>query len=258
MASIFEVLCVHADAAYAEQAARAAFDLLDRLEQEQSRFIANSDISRINDLVAGESTRVSPQTMECLVIARHLYDLTDRTFDVSIGSGWERLDLAPDAFSVRVLEGGARLDLGGIGKGFAVDRMAEMLVEWDIPHALVHGGFSSVRALEAPPDQEGWALRLAAPGHGSVAGRVWARHKAFGASGLQKGAHIQDPRTGQPVEGRQAAWVAVDARGEPGNGLSPAALADGLSTAFMILSAAEVRAVCARHPELQAWFSDAE
>ena len=67
--------------------------LVDRLEQEQSRFIANSDVSRINDLSAGQGTRVSPTTMECLEIARRMYDVTGGAFDVSIGSGLDGLDL---------------------------------------------------------------------------------------------------------------------------------------------------------------------
>ena len=154
MATVFEVHCVHADARYAAQAAQAAFDLVDRLEQELSRFVGNSDISRINHLAAGQATRVSPSTMECLEIAWHVYGLTGGAFDVSIGSGLERLELDPDEFAVHAREGGARLDLGGIGKGYAVDRMAELLEEWEIPRALVHGGYSSVLALEAPPDRE--------------------------------------------------------------------------------------------------------
>ena len=148
MATVFEVHCVARRRAIRRQAAHAAFDLVDRLEQELSRFIANSDISRVNHLAAGQSTRVSPWTMECLEIARHIYDLTGGAFDVSIGSGLERLELVPDEFTVHAREAGARLDLGGIGKGYAVDRMAEVLEEWEIPRALVHGGFSSVLALD--------------------------------------------------------------------------------------------------------------
>ncbi len=102
--------------------------------------------------------------MECLEIARRMYDLTGGAFDVSIGSGLDRLELDPDELTVHARRGGARLDLGGIGKGYAVDRMAEVLEEWEIPHALVHGGFSSVLALEAPPDRDGWPLTLSAPG----------------------------------------------------------------------------------------------
>ena len=205
MATVFEVHCVHADVRYARQAAQAAFYLVDRLELELSRFIANSDIARINDLAAGRSTRVSPWTMECLENARRLYSLTGQAFDISIGSGFDRLELIPDEFAVHARAGGARLDLGGIGKGYAVDRMAEVLEEWEIPHALVHGGFSSVLALEAPPERDGWPLTLSAPGPGEdlVLARVKARRRALSASGVRKGDHILDPRTGRSVHGRR-------------------------------------------------------
>jgi FAD:protein FMN transferase len=251
MATVFEVRCVHADARYAAQAAQAAFDLVDRLEQELSRFVANSDVSRLNHLAAGGSTRVSPWTMECLEIARHLHGLTGGAFDVSIGSGLDRLELVPDELTVHARKEGAQLDLGGIGKGYAVDRAAELLEEWEVPHALVHGGFSSVLALEPPPGSDGWPLSLSAPGAGDarVLARVSARRRALGASGTRKGDHVLDPRTGWPVRGRAAAWVAVPRDG----GTSPAAVADALSTAFMIQPEEEVAELCRRHTGLEAW-----
>ena len=209
MATVFEVLCAHADARYAAQAAQAAFELVDRLEQLLSRFLENSDVSRVNHLAAGQGTQVSPWTMECLEIAWHLHGLTGGAFDPSIGSGLHRLELDPDGFTVHAREDGARLDLGGIGKGYAVDRVAELLEEWGIPRALVHGGYSSVLALEAPPDEDGWPLTLSAPGSGRILARVSARRRAFSASGMRKGDHILDPRTGLAVRGRAGAWVAV-------------------------------------------------
>jgi thiamine biosynthesis lipoprotein len=261
MATVFEVHCVHPDARYAGQAAQAAFEVVDRLEQELSRFIANSDIGRINALAAGQSSRVGPSTMDCLVIARWLYDATARAFDVAIGSGLESLELDPESFSVRTGADGVQLDLGGIGKGYAVDRMAETLEEWAVPRALVHGGFSSVLALEPPPDREGWPLTLSAPGPGQheVLARLSARQRAFSASGTRKGAHVVDPRTGHPVEGG-AAWVAlpraVEGREEadwPDPARSPAAVAEGLSTAFMILPDGDVESLCREWPGLEAW-----
>jgi thiamine biosynthesis lipoprotein len=258
MATVFEVHCVHADARYAGQAAQAAFDEVDRLERELSRFVGNSDVSRINALSAGGSTRVSPSTLECLEIARALYHLTSRAFDVSIGSGLERLELDPDAFAVCAGADEVRVDLGGIGKGYAVDRMADVMEEWEVPRALVHGGFSSVLALEAPPDGGGWPLTLSAPGPGprEVFARVSARQAAFSASGTQKGAHIVDPRTGRPVRDR-AAWVSLprptpDAPAESAV-VRSAAVAECLSTAFMILPVEQVAAVCERCPGLEAW-----
>ncbi len=258
MATVFEVHCVHADARYAGQAAQAAFDEVDRLERELSRFVGNSDISRINALSAGGSTRVSPSALECLQIARALYDLTSRAFDVSLGTGLESLDLDPDAFAVHADADGVRVDLGGIGKGYAVDRMAEVMEEWEVPRALVHGGFSSVLALEAPPAGAGWPLTLSAPSPGpqEVLARLSARQVALSASGTQKGAHIVDPRTGRPVRDR-AVWVSLP-RPTPETATEPtvarsAAVAECLSTAFMVLPVDEAAAVCERCPGLEAW-----
>jgi thiamine biosynthesis lipoprotein len=259
MATVFEVHCVHADERYAGQAAQAAFDEVDRLERELSRFVGNSDVSRINGLAAGESTRVSPSTMECLEIARALYDLTSRAFDVSIGTGLDSLELDPDGFAVRAGTNGVRLDLGGIGKGYAVDRMADVMEEWGIPRGLVHGGFSSVLVLEAPPERDGWPLTLSAPGPGprEILARLSARQVALSASGTQKAAHILDPCTGAPVRDR-AAWVSLPRGVRPGadeepGGLRPGAVAEGLSTAFTILPVEEAAVVGERCPGLEAW-----
>ena len=210
MATVFEVHCVHPDARYAAQAAQAAFDRVDRLEQELSRFIENSDVSRINALREGEATQVSPSTMECLEIAWHMRDVTGGAFDVSIGSGLGGLELEPEAFTVRARAGGVRLDLGGVGKGYAVDRMAAVLLEWEIPRSLVHGGFSSVLALEAPPDREGWPLTLSAPGSPGV--RSWRGSRRGGRPSAPRGCASATTSwtraPGSPVRGRAAAWVA--------------------------------------------------
>jgi thiamine biosynthesis lipoprotein len=262
MATVFEVHAAHSDARYAAQAAQAAFDLADGLERELSRFLPNSDIGRVNHLSAGEQTRVSPSTMECLVIARHVFDLTGGAFDVSIGTGLPSLELDPDDFLVGATTSGVRIDLGGVGKGFAVDLMAELLEEWGLEQALVHGGFSSVLALEAPAGLDGWPLTLSDPGAPSrVLARLSVRQTALGASGLRKGDHIVDPRSGKPARGRRAAWVAVPrlegAGAEAQTGARPrvaaAAVADALTTAFMLMSPAEVEALCDRSPGLEAW-----
>jgi thiamine biosynthesis lipoprotein len=266
MATVFEVYTVHPDERYAAQAAEAAFEVTDRLERELSRFLPNSDIARINRLAAGESARVSPSTMECLVIARHVFDLTGGAFDVSIGTGLAGLELETDDYLVRATSGGARIDLGGIGKGYAVDVMAELLEEWGLGASLVHGGFSSVLALEPPASPEGWPLTLSDPATASrVLARLCARQMALGASGKRKGTHILDPRSGQPARGRVAAW-AVLPRPEAAEAEAPAsatprvaaaALADALATAFMVLEPEETEGLCARNPGLEAWILSA-
>jgi len=250
MATVFEIHCAHEDARYARQAAEAAFAVVDLLEQDLSRFVANSDVSRVNALPAGQAARGSPTTLECLAIARQMYDVTLGAFDVSIGTGIEALDLDPETHTVHARRQGIQLDLGGIGKGYALDRVAELLDEWDVHDALVHGGFSSVLTLEAPPGREGWSLSLSAPDGGEVLVRLSARRRAFSASGTRKGEHIYDPRTGRAVAGR-AAWVSVPCRSPAGG--SPAAVAEALSTACMILSEEEIRDLCRDGPGLDTW-----
>ena len=147
MATVYQVYAVHGNRPYAAQAAQAAFDLVDRLERELSRFLPNSDITRINHLEAGGSTRVAPSTLECLVLARHMFDLTGGAFDVSIGTGLPSLEFDTDDFAVRATARGVRLDLGGIGKGYAVDLMAEVLEDWGLsPRSCTAGSAPSSRS----------------------------------------------------------------------------------------------------------------
>lgn len=257
MATVYEVYAVHPDEQYAAQAAHAAFDLVDRLERELSRFQPNSDITRINQLTAGTSTRVTPSTLECLVIARHMFELTGGAFDISIGSGLPSLEIDPDELAVHATTGGVQLDLGGIGKGYAVDLVAELLEDWGLDHSLVHGGFSSVRALEPPADGEGWPLTLSDPRDPSrVLARMSARQVALGASGIRKKDHIVDPQSGQPVRGRLASWVAVPrppTAPDGGPRIAPATVADALTTAFMMLSEDRIAGLCEQTPGVEAW-----
>ncbi len=262
MNTVFEVHVANADTRYAAEAAQAAFALVDRLEGELSRFRPNSDITRINHLTAGQSTRVGEAALECLLIARHVYDLSGGAFDIAIGTGLPSLEIDAEAFAVRAAADGVRLDLGGIGKGYAVDLMAELLEEWGLDQAFVHGGFSSALALEAPAGSEGWPLTLSDPrDHRRVFARLAMRHTALSASGVRKGDHIVDPRTGLPVRGRLAAWVAiprpatpgVDAPDPAGPRLAPAAVADALTTAFMLLDVDQIADLCTRSPGIEAW-----
>jgi thiamine biosynthesis lipoprotein len=261
MATVYEIYVAHGDRQYAAQAAQASFDLVDRLERDLSRFLPNSDIARINHLRAGERTRVTPTTLECLVIARHMFDLTGGAFDVSIGTGLARLEFDPEESVVGAGSEGVRLDLGGIGKGYAVDLVASLLEDdWGLPAALVHGGFSSVLALEPPEGHDGWSLTLSDPADRSVVLVPLAvRQTALGASGLRKGNHIVDPRQGGAAPGPSAAWVTLPRpdHAPPDGAAAPppraATVADALTTACMLLDTGDIEALCARNPGLEVW-----
>ena len=270
MATTFEIIILHEDACYAEQAAWAAFDKLGRLEQDLSGYIDNSDISRINNLTAGQSVRVSLETFECLQLSRRINAETNGAFDVTIGfllscwrnpdktlripskeelkiarqrTGMDLFKLDESQYTVELLRDKVQIDLGGIGKGYAIDKMAELLGDWSIEVVLIHGGYSSALAVGSPPGTKGWPVTLSNPRNlKQTLASLFLKNQALSGSGVQKGRHIIDPRTAQPVEGISAAWAcAVDA-----------ATADALSTAFMVMSPDEVRQYCSRRSDVLA------
>ena len=270
MATVFEIIIVHDDRYYAHQAAWDAFEELARLEQELSRFIENSDISRINSLAAGQPLVLGPAAFECLQLCTRISAETDGAFDITIGSlmecwlnkgkstrtpseaeldaarqltGMHLVKLDEAGHTVQLKAGPVYIDLGGVGKGYAVDRMAGLLRDWSIDTALVQGGASSVTTLGVPPDMEGWPLTLSSPGNSrQVLARLSLHDRALSGSGLRKGQHIIDPRTASPVAGRVAAWACA----------ATAATADALSTAFMVMDPEAVKQYCLDHPEVLA------
>lgn len=260
MATVFGIFCAHEDRSYAAQAARAAFDLVDRIETELTRHRPSSDISRINRLRPGQSARVGSWAMECLLLARRFYEETGGAFDISLGTGLESLEIDRAGSAARLRSPGVSLDLGGIGKGYALDRAAELLEEWEVTRALLHAGFSSVLALEAPAGRAGWPMTISLPGAqpARVIERFQARRAAWGASGIRKKDHILDPRTRTPVAERAAAWASgglealAAVAAVPGIAASPCAAADALSTAFMIMAPDEIAGFCRRHPGIEA------
>ena len=268
MGTIFDLQLAHPDRAYAASAAVEIFRLVERVEQLLSRYIANSDIRRISALKVGESTRVSWETFQCLQQCRELYYRSGGVFDVTIGAlyqlwlnedktlrqpsaddlkaarrrvGFEHLVLDETDFTVTMAGGPVTLDLGGFGKGFALDLAVELLADWEIDVYMLNAGQSSLRF--GAPSSDGWYITLSDPFHGYRPFRELSpQHTAISGSGLQKGRHIIDPRFARPVENRRAAWSIHPS----------AAFADGWSTAFMMLNLKEIRAACRENPGLGA------
>ncbi len=267
MATVFDIFVVHEDPGYAEQAAWAAFDRLDRLETQLSRFVENSDISAINSLEPNKQLRLCPATFECLKLSLQMYHKTGGAFDVTVGSLFDCL-LNPDGtprrpseqqfefargrtgsnliklnesdFTAELLTEGVRIDLGAVGKGYAVDKMAELLGEWGIGTAVLSAGRSSILPVGSPPNPPGWPITITNPNnpkHTLV--HLDIKDLALSGSGLKRGRHIIDPRSGEPVEGKIAAWSAA----------KTAAEADALSTAFMVMSADELKQFRSSNPE---------
>lgn len=270
MATIYEIFIITEDAGYAQQAAYAAFAELDRLEQELSRFLPNSDITRINHLATQQPLCLGLDAFECLKLAKRISEQTNGAFDVTVGPlmqcwlnpdktlrspsaeelaearrhiGMTLLDLDEAQHTVTLQASPMHLDLGAVGKGYAVDVMTNLLREWDIEIALIHGGRSSVFALGAPPKKSGWPLTLSHPQRPTeILNHLTLRNQAISGSGLQKGQHIINPRTGQPLSGQRASWaITLDA-----------ATSDAVSTAFMNMTPEEILVYCEQHRDVWA------
>lgn len=250
MATYFEIVIAGHSQDYARHAAEAAFRELDQLEQTLSRYVESSDIARANRLARGQTMTITHDTLECLLIAADVALATQRAFDPAYAS--ERPpELAPDippftldpaAHTLTSQADPLHLDLGAVGKGFALDRIAALLREWEVDSACLNAGGSSVLALDTPPtpDARGWEIGLG-EGRGYRTFPLLAASLS-GSGTAVKGAHLIDPRTGQPAVRTSRVWAFA-----PG-----AAQADALSTAFFVMNEAEIAALCHAHPQIGA------
>ena len=251
MATHFQARIAQVDRTYAAQAAQAAFDLVDSLEAHLSRFRSNSDIARLAHLAPGETLRLSEPAFACLEIAKRMQQATRGAFCPTPAALMNQpelpqWDLVSDEHAIVCISGRLEFDLGAIGKGFALDRMGELLLEWECPSFLLIAGGSSIVAGDPPDNALGWSCGLGEDGSSQ---RIFLAHASLSGSGLAvKGAHILDPRTGGPAMRQNRAWVLADTGAE----------SDALSTACMVLSEPELEAVLAQNPSWLAYLDTDE
>lgn len=241
MTTTFEVIVSGQEKEYARQASAAAFREIDRIEKLLNRYDAGSDIGQINLLKPGQSVRVAIETLECMEQAIWAHKVSGGLFDPTVGTGFQGLNLDRTAFSVGWnKEGAGKLDLGGIGKGFAIDKAAEILSDWEVSEAIINGGTSTVLALGKT-----WKIGVGGP-WGEKAGftSLQLKNRALSGSGTEiKGSHIINPNTGKPAKRHLAAWAVHPS----------AACSDALSTAFMMMEPEKIKTLCTANPEIDAF-----
>lgn len=272
MATRFELVLHGSDESVLRAAGEEALDEIARVEDELSYFRPTSQVFRINQEAAHGPVRVAPRLFRLLQQARQLWAESGNTFDITVAplmrcwglytregrvpepgelaaarakTGMNLVDLDDARSTVRFTREGVQLDLGSIGKGYAVERAGELLREAGVTSALLHGGTSTVLAIGTPPDKDGWTIALEHPAnvkgsqeHTGVlvlplakvslrdeslsVSAVWG--KSFTAADRSYG-HVIDPRTGQPTEGALLSAVVLPSATE----------SDALSTMLLTL-----------------------
>jgi thiamine biosynthesis lipoprotein len=234
MATLFEMQLVGDDIEHLEAVAARIGEEIDRVEHLLSRFDPASEVYRVNRLAAQQSVTISVELCDVLVQCRHWCQQTDGAFDVLHASTtlpttdrWPALELDIASRRLRFLHPGVTLDFGAYGKGYALDRVSELLAQFGVHHAFVHGGTSSVLACGCAADGESWRVRLARPKSQAVAAEVTLIDEALLTS------------WGYTSE-ESAACVASDDEGCVVRHPS-AAVAEVLSTAMVVMGEAAAR-----------------
>ena len=274
MATVFDVLLPWGTPA-ADKAAEAALDLIDRLEAQLTVYRDTSEISRLNRLAAYAPVPVEAGLYELLALAARITEETGGAFDITAGPlikawgffkrqgrvptpqerqqalahvGMKWVELNAQDRSVRFRKPEMEINLGSIGKGYALDRAAELLRARQVASALLHGGGSSVVALGRQPNEpRGWPVGIRHPWReGASLGTFYLQDRALGTSAAtyqhleynhRKLGHLLDPRSGWPAEGIASA-----------SAIAPtAAQADALATAFFVLGIDKTRLYCQTH-----------
>jgi thiamine biosynthesis lipoprotein len=285
MATRFEIVLPGDNASALRAAGEEALDEIDRIEAQLSLYKPGSEVARLNAEAHRRPIRVTPALFHLLEKAHELSHESRGVFDITIaplvrcwgfmggtGSmpspeaiaeardriGMHLVELNRNDLTVRFAREGVMLDFGAIGKGYAVDRAAELLREAGVESALVHGGTSTAYAIGRQPDGAPWKIAIASPDDQlqplavvelhdeslSVSAR-WGR--SFTDKGITYG-HVIDPRTGGPAASAVLSAVALPSATES-DALSTALLTEPALMEGFIARRPVIRCVVARGPE---------
>jgi thiamine biosynthesis lipoprotein len=281
MATTFEVAIPAGSHPNPIAAATAALDLIDDLEDQLTVYRDHSEVVRLNETVGDGPVEVESELFDLFGRSAAWTVRTNGAFDIATGAlikawgffrrdgrvptpaernaamartGFRHVILDREARTIRFRRPGLELNLGAVGKGYALDLAARLLFEdWGIRSALLHGGGSSVYALGTPPGEpHGWPIRLKHPTEpGRSLGTFHLRDRGLGTSAAtfqffdykgERLGHLLDPRTGWPAKGIASASVTAPTAAE----------ADAMSTAAFVLGVAGAERLTRLNPELGA------
>lgn len=279
MACVYTIVAYGPDARTLPSIVEGALDEVDRIDRLMSHYRPESPLSRLNREAASGPLTVDPELFDFLAECLRYSRESGGAFDVTVGPlmkawgffrgegrlpgeaelsevrekvGYGHVTLRAPERTIQFERPGVELDLGGIAKGYAVDRAVSVLRSHGIAAALVSAGGSTIYGLGAPPGRRGWEVTIQDPSHANRAARKIALRdralsvsgsyeKSFEVAGARYG-HIMDPRTGRPVTDVLSVAV-LTASGTAG---------DALDDAFFVLGVAGSREYLKRLPPTEA------
>jgi thiamine biosynthesis lipoprotein len=282
MGTVLEITLCANDLPQGREMIETLFTSASRLDAQFTTFSTDSAINRLNAQAGHEAEAVPPEVTDIVSLSLSYWRLTRGTFDITVGPlmmlwrqaatthtlpspaavqqararvGSGKVQLSPDG-SVALAHPGMMLDLGGIGKGYALDQLARLLLQRRIARALLSFGQSSIQALGTPPDAEGWRLLLQRP-DGRAVGVITLHDQALSVSSSlgqifeingQRYGHVIDPRTGAPLQRDLLACVVAP----------NAAQAEALSKALLILGERDGIALLQHFPGVEGLLIEAD
>lgn len=262
MATRFEVALHGASEATLRAAAEEALAEIGRLEAVLSLYQPTSEIAHINARGAQEPVPVSPEVFALLEHCAALGEQTQGAFDITLAPlmrcwrfmndtgavpaddeiqtaraqcGWPQLQLNPAKSTVQLATEGAMLDLGSVGKGYALEQAGALLLENEFEHFLIHGGTSTVCARGTQADGAPWRIAVEHPdadrpplnvvdlANESLSVSGIGGKSFIDEHGVEQG-HVIDPRTGRPAQSARVAAVVCDS----------ATVSDAWATALLV------------------------
>lgn len=258
MGTVFEIVIYDDDLVEADAAARAALDEVVRLDAVMSNYKPESELSRMNRTAYFEPVRISPELYDVIEQSLYYSRISGGQFDVSVGPvvdlwkaalaggalpttaeqsaalrcvGYQKIELLPPD-RIQFHSDCMRLDLGAIGKGYAIDRVVELLKARGIRRAYIDAGGSTIYAWGAPPGANAWNVRLRDPSgklvpETALSNNSLSTSEQSAPSVLQEATpgHIVLPSTGKPLQTHYAVSVTAPS----------ATASDALSTTLLLL-----------------------
>jgi len=279
MGTIFEIAAYDAVSEHAAASIDKAFQEVVRIDDVLSNYKPESALSHLNQSAHFHTEKVPLDLYLFVEQSLQFSKLSGGKFDLTVGPlvnlwkaalsgdsmpsraqqeqaracvGYEKIELTPPD-EITFHSSCLQLDPGSIGKGYAVDRAAEMLRSQGIRDALINAGGSTMLAMGSPPGQTAWRVQLRDPSH-QVLPYVLLKDQSISTSeqtprsllGSDSAGHIVNPDTGQPVDSQFAVSVVA----------STGAVSDGFSTTLLLLGPEQGKPLVARTPGVSAiWIS---